>query len=78
MSIDRAEGLERELATVPAPFHRWAINEDPGAPSVHLTSSGQPDHCLVCGVVRYPLTRWGQAIAAGPCIGRDPGELWPG
>lgn len=51
------------------PYHRWAINEDPEAPSRHVTSTGRPDHCLVCGVVRHPLMLWARAIAAGPCPG---------
>jgi hypothetical protein len=49
------------------PYHRWAINEDPGAPSAWQTSTGRPDYCLACGVVRYPLTRSAQDLAAGPC-----------
>jgi hypothetical protein len=53
----------------PGLTHRWAINEDPGAPSAYQTSSGWPDHCLVCGIVRWPLVKWAQDIAAGPCPG---------
>jgi hypothetical protein len=49
--------------------HRWAINEDPAAPSVHETSDGKPDHCLVCGIVRYPLHPRARAVAEGPCMG---------
>ncbi len=57
------------LEVIPTPHHRWAINEDPNAPSRHQTSTGRPDHCLTCGVVRYPLSRWASDIAAGPCPG---------
>jgi hypothetical protein len=57
--------------TAPAPLHRWAINEDPGAPSQFETSTGRPDYCLTCGVVRWPLSPWAQIIAAGPCPGRS-------
>jgi hypothetical protein len=46
---------DEQAVEIPAPYHRWAINEDPDAPSVHVTSTGRPDHCLACGVVRYPL-----------------------
>lgn len=50
-------------------FHKWAINEDPNAPSVHRTSTGRPDHCLTCGIVRYPLVEWAQKLAEAPCPG---------
>ena len=51
----------------PQPWHCWAINEDPGAPNAHQTSTGKPDHCLACGVVRWPLTYVAIMRAAGPC-----------
>jgi hypothetical protein len=59
---------DEQAVEIPAPYHRWTINEDPDAPSVHVTSTGRPDHCLACGVVRYPLVRWAQDLAAGPCL----------
>jgi len=55
------------MSDIPAPYHRWAINEDPEAPSRYRTSKGHPDHCLACGVVRYPLAKWAKDMAAGPC-----------
>jgi hypothetical protein len=51
----------------PQPWHRWAINEDPAAPTPYLTSTDRPDHCLACGVVRWPVTYGAQMRAAGPC-----------
>lgn len=51
----------------PQPWHRWAVNEDPGAPNAHQTADGKPDHCLACGVVRWPLTYYAIMRAAGPC-----------
>jgi hypothetical protein len=45
------------------PWHRWARNED-----VNFDLKNRPDHCIVCGIVRYPLaSRWAEEIASGPC-----------
>lgn len=65
----RVEHDQARSATPPAPFHRWAANEDPNAPSRYRMSDGTPDHCLTCGVVRYPLMTWAQELAAGACRG---------
>jgi hypothetical protein len=54
---------------IPQPYHRWAVNEDPAAPNAYQTSTGRPDHCLTCGVVRWALLAWVQELAAGPCPG---------
>lgn len=63
---------EERPEEIPQPWHRWAINEDPDAPSRYQTSRGRPDHCLTCGIVRYPLSQWAQDWAAGPCPGPQP------
>jgi hypothetical protein len=60
------------MTTPLPPYHRWAVNEDPNAPNAYITSRGQNDHCLMCGIVRWPLSPWANRIAAGPCP-----RVWP-
>lgn len=48
----------------PRPWHRWAKNEQPD-----FDLCRRPDHCIVCGTVRWPLTEAGMARAEAACPG---------
>lgn len=61
--------------TIPQPYHRWSQNEYPSS-FYEEGRKHRPDHCLVCGVVRHPLSKWAEELAAGPCPERPWREVW--
>lgn len=49
-------------STIPAPFHRWAANED-----ADVTPMGLHDFCLDCGAKRNPLAHLTGTVALAQC-----------